>query len=75
MSFIVFTGPWVSHQNKNIRLQAPAKQDKYSSVKQSQHLVSAFCHIASTGYLASPTHTDESQLLSGTVCCVCTSPV
>lgn len=75
MSFTVFTRPWVSHQAKNTRLKTPAKQDEYSQLTESQHLVSAFCRIASTGYLASPTHTDESQLLSSSVCSVCTSPV
>lgn len=34
-----------------------------------------YCSPASTGYLASPTHTDESQLLSGSVYSECTSPV
>lgn len=34
-----------------------------------------YCRGASPGYLACPTHTDESQLLSGSVCSACTSPV
>lgn len=35
-----------------------------------QPTFSAFCRIASAEYLASPTHADESQLLSGSVCSV-----
>lgn len=41
MCFTVFTRPLVSHQAKNTRLKAAAKQERYSSLLESQHLGSA----------------------------------
>lgn len=38
MCFTVFTRPLVSHQARNKRLKAAAKQEGYSSLIQSQHL-------------------------------------